>query len=313
MTIARSAVLFCGLAFCLMCLTGKIIGQDVSPTIRLSTTTMIASCPEQTIPVYESDFDPRITVAQLTFSGASQLPQEEQSQIETTVKEQSYSGDIEKVTDDVLELTREAWMNRGYFKARVNGESSVLSSLPANSRIAVAVRVDEGRQYRLEKITFRNNRVIKNADALRNLFPISDGEIAVGERIAEGLESLRSAYEGMGYINATFLPESRFDDDDQLVSVEIDIDEGKQFAISGISLIGENAESLAVATEDLLLKPGDIYNRRLLNLFEAKHPIANGDSETLLHFNEREGTVEINLDLRHCQTMLGRSHFTAFQ
>jgi outer membrane protein insertion porin family len=204
-------------------------------------------------------------------------------------------------------------MNRGYFKARVNGESSVLSSLPANSRIAVAVRVDEGRQYRLEKITFRNNRVITNADTLRNLFPISDGEIAVGERIAEGLESLRSAYEGMGYINAAFLPESRFDEDDQLVSVEIDIDEGKQFAISGISLIGENAESLAVATEDLLLKPGDIYNRKLLNLFEAKHPIANGDSETLLHFNDREGTVEINLDLRHCQTMLGRSHFTTFQ
>jgi len=254
MTTARQTVVFCALAFGLMSLTEKTIGQDVSSPTQLSAITSVASCPEQTIPVNESDFDPRITVAQLTFSGASQLPQEEQSQVEATIKQRSYSGNIEKVTDDVLELTREGWMNHGYFKVRVNGESSVLSSLPGNSRIAVAVQVDEGRQYRLKKVTFKNNKIITNADALRNLFPINDGEIAARDRIAEGLEGLRSAYEGMGYINATFMPESRFDDDDQLVSFEIDIDEGKQFAISGISLIGEDPESLAVATEDLLLK-----------------------------------------------------------
>jgi outer membrane protein insertion porin family len=272
------------------------------PPIELPISTAVEPCPQPSAPRYAQGSPPQVTVAEVTFEGAVQVPVEEQDQIAKTIMLPAYAGSFDHVTDEVLGLVREAWQNRGYMNAKVGGESKLLSSIAVSSRIAVAVTVEEGQQYRLGGITFRNNKAITNVAALRELFPIKDDNVANREEIAKGLENLRKVYEVQGYINATFVPEARFDDDEQVVSFDIDVDEGKQFVVNSINLIGEDAKSLEVASKHLILKPGQVYNRRFVDLFVMKYPEANvSDSTTMFHMNEREGTVDVTLDLRHCE------------
>jgi outer membrane protein insertion porin family len=126
--------------------------------------------------------------------------------------------------------------------------------------------VDEGLRYTLGAITFKHNKAI-NVKALRALFPINDGEIFSREKIAKGSEVLRKAYGEYGYINYTGVPATTIDDEKRLAFLEIDVDEGKQFYVSRIDIVGADAEVL----NDLALTPGQAYDVRLIELFLRKH------------------------------------------
>jgi outer membrane protein insertion porin family len=172
--------------------------------------------------------------------------------------------------------------------------------------MAVTVQVDEGRQYRLQNVSFRGNRSLTNVNVLRNLFPIKDGEVLHPAAIGKGLDDLRRAYREFGYINATFVPNVELHEDRKSVSLNIDIDEGKQFYVSQIDIVGLDESAFQNVTKDLLVEPGTIYNERLVNFFLQGHASlipADGSSEprVSLQFDEKPNSVSIAYDFRHCQ------------
>ncbi len=113
---------------------------------------------------------------------------------------------------------RAGWQDRGHFKVQVSAETKLLTSSPVSPRIALSVHVDEGQGYNLKRIKFRNNRAISRLDILWGLSPIADGEIFSRQRVASGLENLRKAYDELGYLNFTSVPDTQFDDENQLIS-----------------------------------------------------------------------------------------------
>jgi outer membrane protein insertion porin family len=119
----------------------------------------------------------------------------------------------------------------------------------------------------LGRITFKGNRAISNTTALRNLFPLKDCSILDRMAIANGLENLRYTYGEFGYINFTPVPSTTFNDEKKLAFLEIDMDEGKQFYVSSIGILGADPQVL----NDLPLTQGQIYNVRLIDLFLRKH------------------------------------------
>jgi outer membrane protein insertion porin family len=135
---------------------------------------------------------------------------------------------------------------------------------------------------------------------LRDLFPINDGDVFSREKVAKGLVNLRKAYGSEGYINATFMPTPHVDENERVVSFDIGVDDGKQFYVSSINIIGENEEVLAEATRSLFLKVGQLYNQNLIDLLLEKYSVEASDS-TVLHLNEKQGTAHVTVDLRHCQ------------
>jgi outer membrane protein assembly factor BamA len=244
---------------------------------------------------------PEVTIVELNFEGDLRMPITDQDQIATSLKQGTYWGDSNGVASEVLEGVRRAWQNRGFFEVQVRGGAKLLTSSPASERISVAVQVDEGQQFSLRSITFKNNRGISSVDALRNLFPLKDGDIFSREKIAKGLDNLRFAYRQLGYINSTSVPETRINEDSRTISLDVDIDEGKQFYISSINVIGHDADVL----HDLLLKPGDIYDQRLVDLFLQRYADflptdASPDASTHIRLDERKATVAIAFDFRRC-------------
>ena len=94
--------------------------------------------------------------------------------------------------------------------------------------------IDAGPQYRVGNITFKENHAIRDAKALRDLFPIKDGDIFDGNLIAKGLDNLREAYSELGYINFASVPDTKLDDEKKLAFLDINVYEGKQFYMGRI-------------------------------------------------------------------------------
>jgi len=185
--------------------------------------------------------------------------------------------DATKLEEDT-ERVRAEYQNRGYFKAAVSDPKTqihdtghtgfhipLVQSGPGKA-VDITMQIDEGDQYRLGTVTFKNNKAISNNAALRSMFPLKDGDIFSREKIAKGLENLRKAYGEYGYINYTGVPSTTFDDDKKLAFLEIDIDEGKQFYVRRIEFQGNTTTRDKVIRRELALEEGGIYNSRLWEL-----------------------------------------------
>jgi outer membrane protein insertion porin family len=225
--------------------------------------------------------------------------------------------DATKLEEDT-ERVRAEYQNRGYFKAGVSDPKTqihdtghkgfhipILQSGPGKA-VDITMPIEEGDKYRLGKITFKNNKAISNTAALRSLFPLKDGDVFSRDKIAKGLEALRKAYGEYGYINYTGVPSTTFDDDKKLASLEIDVDEGKQFYVRRIEFVGNTTTRDKVIRRELALEEGGVYNSRLwelsllrlnqLSYFDQLKP--DDPNVTDKKLDEKNGQVDLTLKVK---------------
>lgn len=217
--------------------------------------------------------------------------------------------------DEDTERVRAEFQNRGYFKVLVEdpkteihdtghtGFHIPLIQAGAGKSVDITMPIQEGARYKLGTITFKNNKAIRNTNALRSLFPIKDGDIFSREKIGKGLENLRKAYGEAGYINFTSVPDTKFDDEKKTVDLLIDVDEGKQFYVRRIEFNGNTTTRDKVIRREIALEEGQIYNSRLwelslmrlnqLGYFEQLKP--DDPNTTERHLDEKNGTVDLTL------------------
>jgi outer membrane protein insertion porin family len=229
----------------------------------------------------------------------------------------SRTYDATKLEEDT-ERVRAEYQNRGYFKVIVSDPKTeirdtghkgfhipLLMSGPGKA-VNITMPITEGDQYRLGKITFKNNKAITNTGALRGMFPLKDGDIFSREKVAKGLENLRKAYGEYGYINFTPVPSTTFDDEKKIANLEIDVDEGKQFYVRRIEFQGNTTTRDKVIRRELALEEGGIYNSRLwelsllrlnqLSYFDQLKPDDPNVTEKKL--DEKNGLVDLTLKVK---------------
>ena len=222
--------------------------------------------------------------------------------------------DATKLEEDT-ERVRAEYQNRGYFKAGVSDPKTEIHDtghkgfhIPilqsgSGKAVDITMPIEEGDKYRLGKITFKNNKAISNTAALRSLFPLKDGDVFSRDKIAKGLDALRKAYGEYGYINYTGVPSTTFDDEKKLASLEIDVDEGKQFYVRRIEFVGNTTTRDKVIRRELALEEGGVYNSRLwelsllrlnqLSYFDQIKP--DDPNVTDKKLDEKNGQVDLTL------------------
>jgi outer membrane protein insertion porin family len=222
--------------------------------------------------------------------------------------------DATKLSEDA-ERVRFAYQDKGYFKAIVEDPKTQIRDVhgvawyfpfkPRHGKsVDITVPVEEGERYRLKEITFEGNKSLPNSAGLRRLFRIKDGEWFNRTQISKGLDELRKAYGGYGYINETNIPDTVIDEEHKTITLKIDIDEGKQFFVRRIEFSGNTTTRDKVIRRELALEEGQIYNSRLwelsllrlnqLNYFETLKP--EQDSE--VHQDVANNTVDIDLKVK---------------
>lgn len=226
----------------------------------------------------------------------------------------SKTYDSTKLEEDAERL-RFALQDRGYFKAIVRDPKASMRDVShirwyyplkkSNGKVVdITVPIEEGDRYRLKQITFTGNKAITNTEALRRVFKLKDGDWFNRTAIGKGLEELRKVYGSFGYINFTSVPDTSVDEERKLVTLTIDIDEGKPFYVRRIEFSGNTTTRDKVIRRELALEEGAIYNSQLwelsllrlnqLNYFEPLKP--EQDSETSQ--NQQEHTVDLTLKVK---------------
>ena len=217
--------------------------------------------------------------------------------------------------DEDTERVRAEFQNRGYFKVLVQEPKTQIHDtghtgfhLPLIQKgpgkaVDITMPIEEGDKYTLGEITFKNNKAVPNSKALRNLFPMKDGDTFDRSKIAKGLESLQKAYGQLGFINFTSIPNTTFDEDKKLVFLDIDVDEGKKFFVRRIEFQGNTTTRDKVIRREIVLEEGQVYNQqywelsiqRLNQLGFFDNLKADDPNVTERHLNEKEGTVDLTL------------------
>jgi outer membrane protein insertion porin family len=218
--------------------------------------------------------------------------------------------DSSKLQEDA-ERVRVAYQEHGYFKAVIEDPKTQLRDKPGGfspvppfrkkggKAMDITVPIEEGEKYKLKSITFKNNKAILNTALLRRLFPIADGETFDTSKISKGLENLRKAYGEIGYINFTAVPDTEIDDEHRLLTLNVDVDEGKPFFVRRIEFQGNTTTRDRVIRRELLVQEGQVFNSRLwdlsilrlnqLNYFDALKP----EDDTERKLDEKNATVDL--------------------
>lgn len=221
--------------------------------------------------------------------------------------------DASKLDEDT-ERVRFAYRDKGYANAAIEtprtqirdeGGLNWFTFRPnRGKRIDILMPIEEGARYRLGSITFTGNVHLNNTKALRSTFALKDGEWFNATLVGKGLENLKKAYGQLGYINFGAIPKSVYDDQKHTVSMQIDIDEGKQFYVSRIEFQGNTITRDRVIRRELLLDEGQVYNSQLweysllrLNQLEYFDPL-KVDQDSEAHQNAEAGTVDLLLKVK---------------
>ena len=227
----------------------------------------------------------------------------------------SRTFDATKLSED-MEMVRDAYQQRGYFKATVDNPQTKIRDVGTSGFhipllmkgkgkvVDITVPVTEGDRYRLKNIEFSGNKMITNNEALRKMIPMKDGDIFNIELARKGIKNLKDAYGELGFINFTPIPDFSFDEDKKLITMKIDIDEGKQYSVRRIEFKGNTTTRDKVIRRELALEEGSLYNSRAweisllrlnqLNYFETLKP----DQDSEIKQDNQNATVDITLKVK---------------
>lgn len=224
----------------------------------------------------------------------------------------SRTYDSTKLQEDT-ERVRDALQQKGYFKAIVAdpktqmrdvGKNWINPFSKAGKVVDITMPVEEGDKFHLASITFSGGKAGVNTKALRRLFPMKDGDVFNTNDVRKGLEALRKAYGELGYINFSPVPTTEVNDEAKTVTLNIDLDEGKQYFVRRIEFQGNTTTRDKVIRRELAIEEGGLYNTRLwelslqrlnqLQYFEQLKP----DEATDKKISEQDASVDLTLKLK---------------
>ena len=168
--------------------------------------------------------------------------------------------------DKVEQELRRQYFSNGKYGVKLKTSISPLE----RNRVAVFLKISEGKAAKIREINIIGNKVFSNKK-LTELFTLSTPTIFSTytgndqyskQKLAADLETLRSHYLNLGYINFKIKStQVSISADKKFIFITINIDEGEQFRIKELKLAGQ----LIVADElvkQFTVYPGEVYSQK---------------------------------------------------
>ena len=210
----------------------------------------------------------------------------------------------EKMFEEDLVRIQDLYMALGYFDARVERGMFEERTVKNKSILTPVVRIEEGERYRFGDARIRGARLFSHAELLEIFDQLKDKPYDA-RTFARALEQVRSLYLDHGLLTTELQPQYEYDETDQRIDVLLEIQEKDRIYIGNVRI-----QEPSTATEpetgfrgwyqgfappikgevigrELLLKPGDIYNKSLER--ESLHRLSHMgvfETESLNIYNE---------------------------
>jgi outer membrane protein insertion porin family len=119
--------------------------------------------------------------------------------------------------------------------------------------------VNAATKYRIGDIELSGNKAV-NEVMIRSVLGLERGRVFNEDQLRKGFEALKRLYGSRGYVNFTPEPNLKFDEQQRVVNLTINIDEGSPFTVNRISFTGNTRTSDEVIRRQILVKEGQIFN-----------------------------------------------------
>lgn len=160
------------------------------------------------------------------------------------------------------EQLRKFYTNRGYYDFRVLSAVSELA--PDDSSFGITLTVDEGDRYNFGTVNIVTESERLNADFLKRLLPIREGDLYESDKIETAVDALTFAAGSAGYAFVEIEPEYRANPETNVVDVTFNIREGQRVYVDRINVVGNTRTLDNVIRREMMLSEGDAFNRTLL-------------------------------------------------
>ena len=229
--------------------------------------------------------------------------------------------DRQKLDEDLEIGIRGLYQDNGYFKVVV--KDPILKTEDVNKggipgpwpwvgsqhgkQTNITIPIDEGAVYRMGTLTFRSSDpeqgLVFKQEALRNVFPLHQGDIFSADKVRKGLDTYKKLYGGYGYIDFSPTPETEVDDAKRIVNIRMVFDQQKSYSVRRIEFVGNTTTRDKVIRRELLIDEGQVFDSRrwelsLLRLNQLNYfePVKPENAE--IKRNPKNGTVDIKLKVK---------------
>ncbi|WP_372806576.1 outer membrane protein assembly factor BamA [Pontiella sp.] len=171
----------------------------------------------------------------------------------------------EVVDSDVFAL-KSFYMNNGFLDVQVS-DPVLDDTHPEKSKLVFSIA--EGQRYRIGDIALSGMQKFEGHE-LRRMIRLRSGDIASYENIESGTEGIRSFYGNRGYVRTSVRPIYDADADRGIVNIKYDINEGEIGYINAVNISGNERTLDKVIRRELVIHPGEKYNRSRVQTSEAR-------------------------------------------
>jgi outer membrane protein insertion porin family len=191
---------------------------------------------------------------------------------EMTESLKTFKGKIltDEVKGNISRVVRKYYIDKGYREVKV-----VLNTVPDTNQINAStlnVSVEPGAKVRVASLQLTGNsaidaknvmRILKTARPRVRWNPLRNGKWDP-EKFEEQKAKLIRRYQRMGYRDARILRDSVFSIGNGQMGVLVDLFEGKPYFVRRLEIEGNSVHSDSVLLGLLGMKPGDLYNKELI-------------------------------------------------
>lgn len=219
--------------------------------------------------------------------------------------------------DEDMDMLRNFYQERGYFNAHTVGREvnvrdvgggkfrvPLLYMNRPGKRADIAIQMEEGRLFRLNRLNFVGMKLFKAPNLLgQAIFKMQPDDVFSTDKLRKGITELQKYYGNFGYIDA--VPEPSFDfPPNGKLDLTITVDEGKQFYVRRIDFSGNTTTRDKVIRRELMIVEGDVFSQHAwelsilrlnqLGYFETLKEKESAD----IRRDPRTNTVDITLKVK---------------
>lgn len=224
--------------------------------------------------VFDVNKGEKIYIQNIEFAGADTI---DLTELENALanQEEEFMGWLPGLNDGVAHIdqlgydsfrAKDVYMTNGYLDATV---SEPLMRVDSGSYIAdVSYQIDEGQQYRVDKIVF--NGLIEELDeqSIREELRLLEGKVFNVKKLRKDIDYIQEQVANLGYAYAKVRPNFNKNEKDGTVDIQYSIRTGNKVKINDVIISGNYTTKDSVIRRDVFLTPGSLFN--LTDLKDSK-------------------------------------------
>ncbi len=205
-----------------------------------------------------------------------------------------------KVTENLITTTKNyitnSFRKNGFLNTKVSINTIPVKDTIENkdtNRVKMVVRVDKGDRVKVDHINISGNEQLvdkKIRKAMKNTkqkMPLRFWKRSkyIEADYEEDKDNIITKYKEKGYRDARLIKDSLVVEDDNSISLNLTIEEGRRYYFGDIKFLGNSVFSDRELARKLILKKGDVYNGVLLEKRIADNTRPDADDLTNLYQN----------------------------